>query len=177
MKKRLIIILIAIVSGFLVFNYFGPRMIIRINNALYSALKKSSKNEIIQISDLKLNYQKICLKTKDNLKLYGYIIRTDSARQKATLILVHGIRSNKEAYLALSKRLADSGYNSVIIDLRAHGESDGKYCTYGFYEKDDLKLFVDTICKISGLNKNIGIWGQSLGGAIGLQTLAIDKRI
>ena len=73
--------------------------------------------------------------------------------------------------------LSDSGYNSVLIDLRAHGESQGKYCTFGYYEKQDLRILLDSISKIKNLNTNYGIWGQSLGGAVAMQTLAIDKRL
>jgi dipeptidyl aminopeptidase/acylaminoacyl peptidase len=73
--------------------------------------------------------------------------------------------------------LSDSGYNSIVIDLRAHGESDGKFCTFGYLEKQDLILLVDSIYQIENLNKNIGIWGQSMGGAVAMLTLASDKRL
>ncbi len=73
--------------------------------------------------------------------------------------------------------LSDKGYNSVIIDLRAHGESEGKYCTFGYYEKNDISLLIDTISGIENLSSNYGIWGQSLGGAIAIQCLEKDKRL
>ncbi|MBA4054581.1 MAG: hypothetical protein C0490_07710, partial [Marivirga sp.] len=110
-------------------------------------------------------------------ELRGYIVFTNRERQKGTIILVHGIRASKEHFLPLCKLLSDSGYNSAIIDLRAHGESEGKYCTYGFYEKTDLRLVIDFLLKTDSLNANLGIWGQSLGGAVSLQTLAIDPRL
>lgn len=124
-----------------------------------------------------LEADRINIKTFDNLNLSSYLIRTDPLNQKGTIILVHGIRAAKEHFLPLSKMLSDSGYNSVILDLRAHGESEGKYCTYGFYEKQDLSLFIDSILRIDNISSNLGIWGQSLGGAISLQTLAIDSRL
>ena len=127
--------------------------------------------------DYQLKSERITLTTTDNLLLKGYVIQTSSEIQRGTIILVHGIRASKEHFLPLCKFLSDSGYNSVIIDLRAHGESEGKYCTFGFNEKIDLRLLIDRLLMKEGLSSNLGIWGQSLGGAVTLQTLAIDPRL
>ena len=64
-----------------------------------------------------------------------------------------------------------------MLNLRGHGESRGTYCTFGYKEKYDIVSVIDEIMLDKRLSKNIGIWGQSLGGAIALQTMAIDKRI
>lgn len=118
----------------------------------------------------------IWLKTSDNLLLKGYFIQTNEAIAKATIIILHGIADCKESQLGRAKVLADSGYNAVVLDLRAHGESEGKYCTFGYYEKEDIKLLVDEILIINN-RIPVGIWGSSLGGAIALQAMSIDKRI
>lgn len=60
-----------------------------------------------------------------------------------TIILLHGIRGYKEHFSELAIRLNGKGYNTLALDLRAHGDSDGKYCTYGFYEKYDVQKAVD----------------------------------
>ena len=96
--------------------------------------------------------------------------------QKGTVILLHGIRGRKEHFQELSQILAEKGYNSLAIDLRAHGQSGGQYCTYGYYEKYDIQSAVDYL-GTQGLDSNIGVWGQSLGGAIALQALAIEPRL
>lgn len=167
----------SIIVALLLFDYFGTGMIIDIRGGLFTMLQSNSTKKPILPSKYKLNYQKIFIETKDNLKLCGYIIRTNPEKQKGTIIFVHGIRSSKECNLPRCKMLADSGYNSVIIDLRGHGESEGVYCTYGYYEKDDLSILIDSISRIPDLSQNIGIWGASLGGAVAMQTMAIDKRI
>lgn len=68
------------------------------------------------------------------------------------------------------------GYNTLALDLRAHGDSEGEYCTYGYYEKYDVQRALDYLLT-KGVDSNIGVWGQSLGGAIALQTLAIEPRL
>jgi len=62
------------------------------------------------------------------------------------------------------------------MDSRAHGESGGNYCTYGFKEKKDISKVVDFI-KTKNDSIAIGIWGNSMGGAIAIQALELDKRI
>lgn len=176
LKKLIIFFSIATIFGFGLFNYYGPRMIIEIDNQIYKTLRKQ-KLKIPQPSDYQLKTEKISIKTNDGFYLAGYLIRTDSVNQKGTIILVHGIRAYKEHFLPVCKMLADNGFNSVIIDLRAHGESEGKYCSFGFKEKYDLVILMDSLCKIESISKNFGIWGQSLGASVALQTMAIEKRI
>ena len=69
----------------------------------------------------------------------------------------------------------DLGFNAVAIDLRAHGSSTGDFCTFGAKEKFDVQNVTQELLQ-SG-HHNIGIWGQSLGGAVGLQAMAIDDNL
>lgn len=160
---------------FLLGNYYGPRMIIEVRNEIYKILNKQ-KNEFPKAIDFGLQTEPLEIITKDNLKLKAEIIRTDSI-QKGTVILVHGIRAHKEHFYPVCKLLSNNGFNAVVIDLRAHGQSEGKYCTYGFKEKHELVALIDTLNNDKSLNKNFGIWGQSLGAAVALQTLEIDKQL
>jgi pimeloyl-ACP methyl ester carboxylesterase len=61
----------------------------------------------------------------------------------------------------------------VAYDSRAHGESEGDACTYGYYEKVDLSRVLD---EISGPGP-ILLLGTSLGAAVALQTAAEDNRV
>jgi len=65
----------------------------------------------------------------------------------------------------------------VALDSRAHGESGGKHCTYGVKENQDVSELISLLLNQENSSENIGVWGQSLGGAIGLQSMALDKRI
>jgi alpha-beta hydrolase superfamily lysophospholipase len=152
-------------------------MIIQVNNGIYSIARPIDRRKIQTPAEYGLKSEKITFYTTDNFKLSALLIRTDTSNQKGTVILLHGIRSYKEHFLPLSKMLSDKGYNSIIVDLRAHGESEGNYCTFGYYEKHDISKLIDTISEFDNLSNNYGIWGQSLGGAIAIQCLEKDKRI
>ena len=125
-----------------------------------------------------LSGQKMTFPTQDSLSLCGYFSETGEKPCKGTIIILHGIASCKETQFQKARILAENGWNSLALDLRAHGESDGTYCTFGYYEKRDIKTVVDTLLfrRPELASKPLGIWGASLGGAISLQAMAWDPR-
>jgi uncharacterized protein len=139
----------------------------------YSSIKPMKKQINATPTDVGLDYEPFTVKN-DSVSIAGYYIPNDTA--KATLICIHGITNCKETFLAYAKELHQIGYNVVLVDLRAHGKSDGQYCTFGYYEKYDVQKVIDFALSKSAVRK-IGIHGHSLGGAVALQTLALDHRL
>lgn len=91
-------------------------------------------------------------------------------KENPTVILLHGIKSNK---LSLSSRalIYDSlGFNIIMLDSRGHGESESLPISFGWNESKDLISVIENI-KNQGFNKII-IHGLSLGAATGFYTLA-----
>lgn len=102
-------------------------------------------------------------------------------KPKATIIYLHGVADNKMSGLLLAKVWYDHHFNVLIYDSRAHGESGGRYCTYGFHEKFDVQKAIDFLFAMSK-EKNIaigkiGVFGTSMGAAIALQAASIEPRI
>lgn len=62
------------------------------------------------------------------------------------------------------------------MDNRAHGKSEGTYCTFGAKEKEDVTRLIDFLSANEAIHET-GVWGQSLGAAIALQAMSVDKRI
>ncbi len=85
---------------------------------------------------------------------------------------LHGIADNRTSALGVIERFVPQGLDVIAYDSRAHGESDGDSCTYGFFEKQDLHRVVDTID-----GGAIVLLGTSLGAAVALQEAADDQRI
>jgi alpha-beta hydrolase superfamily lysophospholipase len=113
-------------------------------------------------------FQVIYLTTKDNLKLEGWYLKTDST-PKGTVILFHGHGSNKSAVIDEAREFNEMGYNAFLLDFRAHGGSEGNICTIGYYETEDVKLAYDFIQRRG--EKNIILWGISLGAATIIKTV------
>ena len=119
--------------------------------------------------DLNMSYEQVSFPTVDGLTLRGWFVPSEKKAAK-TLILLHGYPADKGNILpALAFLHAD--FNLLLFDFRYLGESEGSYSTAGAKEVEDL-LAALRFLKTRGI-KEVGIWGFSMGGAVGLMT--IDK--
>lgn len=133
----------------------------------------------VKPEDYSLQAEPLTIHTRDSVALQAMYIPSVSAQTAAsntTMILLHGIGGCKELCLPAAKLFTQQGYNVLLFDLRAQGQSGGEYNTFGYREKYDVMAVVDTLLARDP-NQHIGIFGNSLGGAIALQALAEDKRL
>lgn len=107
-------------------------------------------------------YEKVLLTTKDKIKLEGWYLKTIE-NPKGTVLLFHGHGSKKSAVMQESITFRKMGYNTFLLDFRAHGNSGGNTSTIGYNETEDVKLAYNFI-KEKG-EKNIVLWGISMGAA------------
>ncbi len=106
----------------------------------------------------------------DGVSLKGWRCSA-TAPLRATIVYLHGTADNRTSAAGLVQRFGPRGFAVVAYDSRAHGESGGDACTYGFYEKRDLRRVLDTIDTAP-----IVLLGTSLGAAVALQEAAEDPR-
>jgi pimeloyl-ACP methyl ester carboxylesterase len=97
---------------------------------------------------------------------------TPAAPARATIVYLHGVADTRESAAGAIERFLPRGFRVIAFDSRAHGESDGDVCTYGFYEKDDLRRVIDTLPP-----GPVVLMGASLGAAVALQEAADDPRV
>jgi alpha-beta hydrolase superfamily lysophospholipase len=74
------------------------------------------------------------------------------------------LNSNKGNVLGEAFEFNSFGYNTMLVDMRAHGNSEGIVNTLGYEESEEVKLAFDHISKNG--EKNIILWGMSLGAVI-----------
>lgn len=91
-----------------------------------------------------------------------------AAESKRTLVLFHGIHLSKKYLIPFSKAFQEFGYNVFLPDLRAHGNSEGKYLHYGTKEVSDISEMITWLEKNKPFEK-LYFWGISYGGIIGTQ--------
>jgi uncharacterized protein len=106
-------------------------------------------------------FTNVKLKSKNGLTLDAWFIRVPNA--KGTIAIFHGHGSEKSANLSQSNEFNEMGYSTLLVDFRAHGQSEGNTCTIGYREAEDVKLAYDYL-KNNGEN-NIILYGISLGAA------------
>ncbi len=113
-----------------------------------------------------LPFEEVTLMTRDQLKISGWIIRSDSlpAGQAGTpnaVILFHGHGGTKGSLVGQAEFFHRLGYSVLSIDFRAHGDSDGTNCTVGYEEAEEVKLAFDFM-KQEGY-ENLVLYGTSMG--------------
>ena len=96
----------------------------------------------------------------------------------ATVILAHPIRGSRLTMLSRAKLLHRHGFDVLLIDLQAHGETPGEMITLGSCERHDVATAVDYVRKEKPEHR-IGVVGRSLGGAAALlgSPLGIDALV
>ena len=105
------------------------------------------------------------------VSLKGWRCRASGAR-RGTIVYLHGVADNRTSGAGVIERFGRRGFDVIAYDSRAHGESDGDVCTYGFFEKEDLHRVLDTVAP-----GPIVLVGTSLGAAVALQEAAHDPRV
>ena len=127
-------------------------------NTHYHPFQEQMKKDILQARELPC--EKVTIKAQDGVSLVARYYDRSSSK---TIMFVHGYQTN--AFNNFSTALIDflnQGYNVLLIDQRAHGDSGGKFTTLGCKEKNDLQLWIDYIDKKEEV-KSIIIYGISMG--------------
>lgn len=146
--------------------------------------RKRSADEIFRLMEYteiynrcnydKLGFEKLTIESKDGLKLRGYYLPSDK-KSNSAIIILHGYGVDHHRSCQYIDFFIGKGFNILLVDQRSHGESEGLYTTYGYYEVQDLDLWVDYIRWKLGSNLIIGIHGHSMGAATALMYSKIGE--
>ncbi|WP_170272287.1 alpha/beta hydrolase [Clostridium tarantellae] len=160
-----ILVLFILIAINLVIN-FGIKMVLM-------AKRKDSKTMIKELwnrfqTDFtqyeKLPYEEITINSYDGLKLKGYFYNLYPNSNKV-VVMNHGYTANHFVEYQFIDGFIEEKFNLLLIDMRSHGESEGKYASYGYNESKDLYLWVKWLKKNKGEDLYIGLHGQSMGAA------------
>lgn len=168
-------LLLFILNAFFLIIKLGPLVILQPHRITAEDYRRCTN--IISPADLQLPFKDLSVQTRDGLKLAGWFVPANSAA-KGTIIYLHGVSDNRISGLPVAKCFHDHGYNVCLYDSRRHGESDGRFCTYGYHEKSDVAEVISALERSYGPRLGrIGLFGVSMGAAVALQSAAIDVRI
>jgi uncharacterized protein len=91
------------------------------------------------------------------------------------VLILHGFADSRASQLGLARMFLDHGYMVLTPDSRAHGESGGALATYGLLEAGDVHRWVSCLMESRHPLHVFGL-GESLGGAVLIQSLAVESR-
>jgi len=119
----------------------------------------------------RIRFEDIAIKSFDGTRLFGWWLSVSQA--SPTIVFLHGVKKNRTDVLRAALVLRRAGFNVLIFDGRAHGDSEGRYVTYGFYERRDVESAIDWLVSEKKIDRNrVGLAGESMGAAIALQVAA-----
>jgi fermentation-respiration switch protein FrsA (DUF1100 family) len=132
---------------------------------------------LLEPKDAGLPQETLILTMPDGVPLHCWFVRRTSGAV-GTILYLHGVGDCKIGGVPMARFLYSLGYNVFLFDSRQHGESGGKYCTYGYYEKHDVRAVIDHLQSRADASIGpIGVFGTSMGAAIAIQAAVIDDRI
>ncbi|MBR4110228.1 MAG: alpha/beta hydrolase [Clostridia bacterium] len=98
------------------------------------------------------------------VSLSARLIRNKNSKKIA--VLVHGYRSTPQKFACIARHYFEElGYSLLLPDQRAHGESDGRFITFGYEESTDMFFWARYIQHTFGSDVKIVYHGVSMGAA------------
>jgi pimeloyl-ACP methyl ester carboxylesterase len=130
--------------------------------------------------DLGLKFEDVHFNIRDEqtgkpLRIAGWWMAHPAAAGRC-VVLLHGYADAKVGAIAWAPLWHSLGYNILAIDLRAHGESGGQYCTAGYWERHDVSQVIDQLrAERAADARQIVLFGVSLGAAVAAATAAMRE--
>lgn len=122
-------------------------------------------NRLIGDPPSDLHAQNVEFSSASGATIHGWFVAGDSG--KGVVVLMHGVHANRQALVSRAELLSQKGYSVLLFDFQAHGESVGKYITFGYLESRDATAAVNYIHqRLPG--EKVGVIGISMGAAAAL---------
>lgn len=128
-------------------------------------------------AEVGLHWEDITFRTADGVDIRGWFFPAapDPATAPGTIILGHGFSASRHTDLHLPAFLVPAGFNVLMLDFRAHGESGGSQTSAGYLEHHDILAAVAYL-QGRGLQR-IGVQGYSLGAAVAIVSAALGPAL
>ena len=179
MVIALIIVALIFILGAIVTLYFTKKTFSRGPGVYDISIVLKDKPDLLERTQrgkddlLSLPYENMSITSHDGLKLVGKLYRTEKDEGRY-IICMHGYRSTPEDFMCAVKPFMSFGYNVLLVSQRTHGESEGKWITFGIKERYDCLSWCDHLIKTFGDDIKIVLDGLSMGASTVLMTAELD---
>ena len=99
--------------------------------------------------------ERVTLQTEDNIRLSGLLYDQGG---KETVVYLHNIGSAAGEDFYYAPWYWEKGYNILMPDNRAHGESEGNCASYGVYEAEDVNQCSSLFVKNMAMTADNRTW-------------------
>ena len=133
--------------------------------------------KILTSEEFGLHAEHFFVKTEDGMNISTYEVAVDTP--KVVIVCLAGINHpSVTEFFGHAKLFKEQGYSTILLDMRAHGESDGYKICLGYKEHLDVKAVVQYI-KQQPVYKDIPIvlLGYSMGAATAINSIGKIREI
>jgi pimeloyl-ACP methyl ester carboxylesterase len=89
-------------------------------------------------------------------------------------VLLHGYADAKVGAIAWAPTWHALGWNVLALDLRAHGQSGGEFCTGGYFERHDVDAAVNQLrARLPEQTERLVLFGASFGASVAVAAAAL----
>jgi len=114
-------------------------------------------------ADAEMPFEDLTIPTVDGIRLNAWFVPADNSL--TTLLYFHGNAGNISNRIETIRQFRGMGFNTLIVDYRGYGRSDGEPGEEGTYR--DAEAAWDYLVNVRGMSPHsIVILGRSLGGAV-----------
>ena len=114
-------------------------------------------------------HEDVWIASNDGLKLHGVYFPGEKTNK--AVICFHGYTSQcMSDFIGLSEYYLKHGFRMLLVDERAHGQSEGEYIGFGCKDRFDAVKWIQWLIKEAGEDVQILLHGISMGGATVLMT-------
>lgn len=118
-------------------------------------------------------HEDVWIRSDDGLRLHATYFK--GAEGKKAVICFHGYTSDGLSdYGSLSNYYLKRGFRMLLVDARAHGQSEGKYIGFGNKDRYDALGWILWMIQKVGEDAEIVLHGDSMGGATVLMASGLD---
>lgn len=111
-----------------------------------------------------MDQTELIIQSKDGLDLHACLIQNQE--NSFCVILCHGYSANRNSMAVFARYYYETfGASVCLIDARAHGLSQGNVIGFGYHDRLDLQLWIQTIKNTLGNNLPIILHGVSMGAS------------
>ena len=120
------------------------------------------------------DHEEVDITSWDGIRLHGHLYLCGSGAER-TAICCHGFRSSWKMDFSLSvPRLLERGFDVLLIDQRAHGDSEGEQICFGVRESRDVRDWCGFVNERFGSGRPVYLTGISMGAGTVMLAAGLD---